>query len=260
MPDVSRRPRSRAEFHRRREQNLQSSLANHPSRLRAERERLEREREFERRAATPDPRATLRAAHQLRAEALTEVARVEGLHDLARSLVAELEQQHRRLSEALRAGIRQGGERLVEALAAGAEQLPTSPRTDPTQIQVEAVAGRLGVAREAVQQLGEQLERAHRGLAAAERSVSAAVVLMAVAHAVGEAEDIAAIDATLYQRRRSLWSLSASIHFEQRRLGEPGSIPPSVARAVGAAADTEVDPAWGTKLNQLRKDAEAELD
>jgi chromosome segregation ATPase len=253
-------PEEEAAFLARRDGILAERLAYHPSVLRQRQAENEREREAERRAQHPDPRGALRAAHAARQQARAEVTRVEELHARAHDLVVELEQRQAGLAQELRAGTAAAGQRLVEALANGSEALPTSPRVDAVQMQFEGIAGRLGVAKEALAQLEQQLAGARRRLAMAEAGVSKAIVVLAIDHAADAAAGIEAIDRQLFQRRRSLWSLSAAIHHEQRQLGEPGSLPPMVPRAIGSAIDSPVDPAWSEKLKRLAEDAEAGLD
>jgi hypothetical protein len=65
----------------------------------------------------------------------------------------------------------------------------------------------------------------------------------------------------LWEKRSSLWSLTAALTNESRLLG-PGSVPglpAAVHRAVGEAMDTRVDSVWNARLARLRQDPEATL-
>jgi hypothetical protein len=249
-------------YNRRREQIAAENLARHPSQLRLERERLERERETARKAACPDARGSLRAAHALRAEAASELHRIEGLRGRAADLIADLTTRQDVAIEALRQRNAEAAQTLVAAIESGADRdaLPISPRHDAAVAQVEALRSKLSVARAALGQLDEQVAVAKGGLEAAERSVSIGVLLVSIDFAVDIATEIGEIDAQLHQRRVALWSLSSAITDWQRRVGPDAPyMPPTISRAVAGVDGRAIDSAWSARLKRLHDDPEAEL-
>lgn len=230
----------------------------HPSELAVERQEAERQREAERKAANPEPRQSLRDAHIVLRKARDESARISLLTDKAEAMVRDLEAEERRLFEEQRVGDRAIVDRLVETLELGtADDLPVAP-AHPTR---NAVARRLALARDAHQRLAEEHVEARKQLSAAITAVDQAVVAVGVDVAVAEAERIEALAVELHERRVALWSLSAALSNEQRRLG-PWTVrptPPVVGRAIGAALDGRVDGSWNQRLARLKLDPQAEL-
>jgi hypothetical protein len=249
----------------------------HPAEIAAEKAESERRREAERRAANPDPRQSLRAAHAKHHAAAAELDRIVGLREKAGELLATLEGEHAALTDKVRASNEVAAGRLVVALAEGTDlpfrlrklvdetesfwPAPTPPN-DVSEAQLDEVAARLQVARGAVSQLSEHHAAALKAVLAAARDVQVAVYGLGVDHAVAEAEAIEELAAALNARRAELWSLSAALTTAGRSLG-PGAVPglpPAVGRAIGAAADHRtIDPAWDVRLARLREDPEAEL-
>jgi hypothetical protein len=250
-------PEEEAEYRRRQ----LAGRPRHPAELARERAEAEKKREAERKASNPDPRAELRQAHARLALARDECGRLSLLVDRAEALVTDLEQRHVELVDAVRTGNRAAADRLVSALGQGSEQLPLSPRTNAIEAQLTEASGRLGVARDAVQQLVEEQAQARKLLAAAITVVDRAALVVAVDFAEAEAEAIEALAAELHCRRLDLWSLSAAMTNEQRRLGPSAAYtPPLVGRAIGTALDGRLDPIWNEKLRALRFDPDAVIE
>src|SRR5262249_18578821 len=127
---------------------------------------------------------------------------------------------------------------------------PIGPRSDAAAQALEAVSARLQVAQDGHRLLVEQHAQARELLAAAIIAVDHAALAVGIDRAVAEAEAIEQQAAELNRRRSGLWSLSAAITNEQRRLGPQAHqlyLPAVVSRAVGAI-DARPDPSWDTKL------------
>ena len=109
--------------------------------------------------------------------------------------------------------------------------------------------------------MSEEHGRAQKAVVAAERRVALAAAALGVDHAVREAERIEQLADELHHRRVVLWSLSAALTSEFRRLADPSLyLPPLVSRAIGSALDGRVDGSWNDRLRRLREDPEASLE
>lgn len=186
-----------------------------------------------------------------------ELHRVEELHGKAVALVDELERRQTELIEDLRQKNATSASALVAALDAGTEAILSAD--DAAIVEVEQAKTRLSISRQAVQQLDARLESAKRTVAAAEKAVRRAALLVGSAWATGEAEQIELLAAALYQRRTSLWSATAALTHLGREVGAIPALTPAVHRAVGEARDAGVDSAWSARLQRLHADPEAEL-
>lgn len=232
----------------------------HPSELAVEKAESERRREEERRAQG-DFRQQLRDAHTRRGEAQASLDHLVGLRGRANDLVRDLEARHQQLGDEVRAGNRLAAGQLVSALGQSMDDLPLSPGTDAAQAQLIELAGKLGVARDAVQQLSEEHRAAVSAVREAEAAVARCAVAVAIDHCVASAQEIEALSAELQARRSSLYSLTAAITSELRRLPHVAGLlylPPICGRVLGAI-DSKVDPVWSAKLKALHQDPEAGL-
>lgn len=205
----------------------------HASQLVAEREERERQQEAERKAR--DPQKVLTAAHQMRAEAEAEVARLEPLARKASELVDDLVRRQREAGASITAGDQAATARLIEALAGGAGRgaLPLNGRTDAARAAAATTAEKLQLATAAHDQLGMDLAAARDLLTRRGYAIARCAILVLVDEAADLADQILATDATTLQQRANLASLELLISAESRRLdGALPSLPAQVVRAL----------------------------
>jgi hypothetical protein len=225
-------------------------------------ELAEREQAAEDRRQAGDPRKVLAAAHELRAEAVAEVARIAPLAERAGAVVADLEERHSEQAAAVEAGDQAAADRLIAALAEGTDNLPLNTRTDAVQSQVEATSARLGVARAARDRLEADLAAARDLLTQRTHGVARCALNVLIGEAAELATELIDIDAALARRRADLASLEQLISNESRRLN--GVLPPlprQVSRALYPAdpqptGRNRVPPAtdWPARFAALQAD------
>jgi hypothetical protein len=199
------------------------------------REERQREAETEERRKASNPRAVLKAAHSLQAEAKAELDRIKPLATRARDLVRDLEGRAGEQSTLIETGEAAAAAKLIEAIAAGAQSLPLAPRTDAATAEAEATAAKLRTARAALAKLETEATAANDRLARCRAGVTRCSVSVLVDTAVEEANAIvAAPQADLDRRRTDLDALARLLTAEGRRLNGPASpsLPAMISRAL----------------------------
>jgi hypothetical protein len=199
----------------------------HPATAAAEQRQAEAEAEAKRKAS--DPRAVLRQAHVLQAEAQAEADRIGPLVARAGELVAEIEDRARRQEAAAKAARAAAAEALIEALVAG-EAPPPEPGEAPPLVSPEA---ELRTAKTALARLESDLASANDRLARCKAGVSRCACNVLADQAADIANGVIADQARLDQRRRDLDALGQLLTAEGRRLNaQPLPLPPQISKAL----------------------------
>jgi hypothetical protein len=217
----------------------------HASEIAAERRQREDEDEAARRARG-DPRAVLRAAIVLQAEAQAEVDRLTPLVLRARELVEGLTERQSEARVAITDQQTVAAAKLTEALAAGVgrEALPTAPQTDSLEAAAAALAGRLRIAADALRHLEAEIAAADDLLTRRRHGVARCALNVLVDQAADLANEILDAAAELDERRASLDSLAMLLTAENRRLNaRPLPLPAQVTRALHPSVNIARPPA-----------------
>jgi hypothetical protein len=173
----------------------------------------------------------LAAAHELAAEAQTEVARLKEPLDRTRQLVADLDDRVREHEEAALAARKEEAAELIAAL--GRDEPPPEIGESVSRAAVFALDAELDRARAALQQLEATMVKAVDLLERRRHGVSRCALNVMVDRAAGLGDAIIEADEALAGRRADLAALARLLTSETRRLNRvPPPMPASISRAL----------------------------
>jgi hypothetical protein len=162
----------------------------HASQIEARKRQAEQAAEAERK--TRDPRAALQQAHQLRAEAVAEVERLQAPVERVHELVRSLEGRGREHEAEVKARQAAAAAALTRALAAGE---PVLPLVEALNTATDPIAAELATARAALAQLEAQAKAAADRLARCHAGVARNAIAVLVDRAIDEAVSIVEAEA-----------------------------------------------------------------